>query len=133
MYAHMMLELGCTASDKVETETAVTRHKGHQLVCSAKHMVDVIVQECLQHEVASLNEMAQRYFVVNNITRFAHKRRHEHTLNVHDTLNQIAGSESNMLQRRQMQLRRPQDSRRIMYEQILSTASSGNPNKLNAQ
>ena len=68
MYAHMLLELGCTASDKVETETDVTRHKGHHLVCSAKHMVDVIVQECLQHEVTSLKKMAPRDFVVNNIS-----------------------------------------------------------------
>ena len=68
MYEHILLELGCASSDKDETETAVTRHKGHHLVCPAKHMVDVIVQECLQHEVTSLKNMAPRYFVVNNIS-----------------------------------------------------------------
>ena len=68
MYEHMQLELGCASSDKDETETAVTRHKGHQLVYSAKHMGDVIVQECLQHVVSSLKKMAPRDSVVNNIS-----------------------------------------------------------------
>ena len=66
MYEHMQVEHGCATFDKDETETAVTRHKGHHLVYSAKHMGDVIVQECLLHVVSSLKTMAPRDFVVNN-------------------------------------------------------------------
>ena len=68
MYEHMQVELECATFDKVETETAVTTHRGHQLVYSAKNMGDAIVQECLLHVVSSLKKMAPRDFVVNNIS-----------------------------------------------------------------
>ena len=68
MYEHMQVELRCATFDKVETETAVTTHRGHQLVFSAKSMGDVMVQECLLHVVSSLKKMAPRDFVVNNIS-----------------------------------------------------------------
>ena len=68
MFEHMQVEHGCATFDRVETETAVTTHRGHQLVYSAKNMGDVIVQECLLHVVSSLKKMAPRDFVVNNIS-----------------------------------------------------------------
>ena len=68
MYEHMQVELGCATFDKVETETAVTTHRGHQLVYLATNMGDVIVQECLLHVVSSLKEMAPRDLVVNNVS-----------------------------------------------------------------
>ena len=68
MFEHMQVEHRCATFDRVETETAVTTHKGHQLVYSAKHMGDVNVQECLLHVVSSLKNMAPRDFVVNNMS-----------------------------------------------------------------